>query len=62
MCVACLQYTKDKLNVNEFRSAMREMTIEDKAHGEAVKRLLEMYADKPEELKKRLKELENNRD
>lgn len=58
MCVACLEYTKDKLTVNEFRSALREMTQEDKAHREAVERLFQQYGQQPEELKKQLKALQ----
>lgn len=58
MCLACLEYTKDKLNVNEFAFALREMTQEDPAHFEEVKRLIEALKDQPEELKKRLLALE----
>ncbi len=58
MCIACLEYTKDKLNISEFSFALREMTQEDKAHYEEVARLLKEFANQPEELKKRLEALQ----
>ena len=57
MCVACIEYTKDKLNIGEFTSALREMTMEDKAHAEAVAKILKEFSGQPNELKKRLKAL-----
>ncbi len=29
MCVACIEYTKDKLNLKELKAALREMTMDD---------------------------------
>ena len=61
MCAACIEYTKDKLNINEFSSALREMTQEDNAHAEEVSRLIKQYAGQPDELKKQLRALTQNR-
>ena len=60
MCVACLEYTKGKLNTAEFTAAMREMTEEDKEHGAAVARLLQEFASDPDRLKKELEALSRN--
>ncbi len=57
MCIACLEYNKAKLNLNEFKSALREMTMEDQEHFMEVERLIAHYGDKPEELKKHLEAL-----
>ncbi len=40
MCVACLEFIKDKLTVNEFRSALREMTVDDPNHLSRVNQIL----------------------
>ena len=61
MCIACIEYTKDKLNINEFTSALREMTQEDKQHADDVAKLLKEFASQPEELKKRLKAMAQTR-
>ena len=58
MCIACIEYTKDKLTLNEFSSALREMSLDDKLHAEEVASLIQKYANDPKELKKRLDELE----
>lgn len=57
MCIACLEYTKDKLTLGEFKAAFREMTEDDKAHALEVQRLMDEYASDPEELKKKMREL-----
>jgi rubrerythrin len=57
MCIACLEYTKDKLTLSEFKAAFREMTEKDKAHAQEVQRLLVQYANDPEELKKHMRAL-----
>ncbi len=57
MCVACLEYTKGKLNTAEFAAAMREMSEEDKAHGAEVARLMKEFASDPARLKKELEAL-----
>ena len=57
MCIACIEYTKDKLNVNEFSFALREMTQEDKEHFDEVSRILKDFAAQPDEIKKRIKAL-----
>jgi hypothetical protein len=58
MCVACIEYMKDKLNANEFRSALREMTVEDPEHAVAVAKIMEKYAGQPDEIKKALAALD----
>ncbi len=57
MCIACVEYTKDKLNVNEFAFALREMTQEDQAHFEEVSKILKDFAGQPDEIKKRIEAL-----
>lgn len=57
MCAACIEYTKDKLTVDEFKSALKEMTLESKQHVEAVQKLVRELASKPDQLKKELKNL-----
>lgn len=57
MCIACLEYTKDKLTLGEFKAAFREMTEDDKAHAQEVQRLLEKYAGEPDELKRQMRAL-----
>jgi hypothetical protein len=57
MCVACLEYTKDRLNVNELKGALRETTVNDRAHLEEVERLIREHAGKPDELKEKLRQL-----
>lgn len=54
MCVACIEYIKDKLTEKEFKSALVEMTMEDQAHLNAVNRIFQEKAGKPDELKKAL--------
>ena len=58
MCVACIEYMKDKLTDREFRSALRETTVEDPRHLREVEKIFQENADKPEEIKKKLKDLE----
>lgn len=61
MCAACVEYTKDKLNIKEFSSALGEMAIEDQAHVDKVRQILETYGNKPEELKKEIEKLTSYR-
>ncbi len=61
MCAACIEYTKDRLNADEFRSALREMTVEDQEHARLVEELIRTYAGQPEELKRQLKLLSATR-
>ena len=62
MCAACIEYAKDLLTTKEFQSALREMTIDDQAHAEAVARIMRDYAMKPDEMKRKLKALAEGRD
>ncbi len=57
MCAACVEYIKDKLTEAEFKSALKEITREDKAHATEVEQLVQKHAGKPEELKKQLRDL-----
>ena len=57
MCVACLEYIKNKLNEKEFKSALVEMTMDDKRHLDAVNRAMSEHAGNPEKLKKALEAL-----
>lgn len=61
MCVACIEYTKDRLNISEFKSALREMTMEDQRHLREVERLFREFGDKPDELKQKLRELNHSK-
>jgi hypothetical protein len=57
MCMACVEYAKDKLNADEFISALREMTWDDKKHADEVAALVKALAGQPEALKKELEKL-----
>jgi rubrerythrin len=57
MCIACLEYTKGKLTADEFRFALREMTVEQQEHFRAVEAVLKKFAGQPEEMKKQLEAL-----
>ncbi len=54
MCLACVEYNKGKLNVDEFRFALREMTVEQQEHFRLVNEILEKYSGQPAEIKKHL--------
>jgi len=58
MCVACIEYVKDKLTDREFQSALRETTVEDAQHLREVEKIFQESAGKPDEIKKKLKDLE----
>lgn len=58
MCMACIEYTKDKLTSAEFKSALKEVSREDADHVREVERILQEFANDPERLKKELKYLE----
>jgi hypothetical protein len=57
MCVACIEYIKDRLNIDEYKSALREMTVEDQEHAREVEKLFKDFGAQPDELKKRLRAL-----
>jgi hypothetical protein len=61
MCAACIEYTKDRLTTQEFKSALRETTMEDRRHLAEVERLVREHAGSPEDLKKKLRELNDRR-
>jgi hypothetical protein len=61
MCAACIEYTKDRLTTKEFQSALRETTMENKRHQADVERLIRENGSNPDELKKKLQELEKDR-
>ncbi len=55
MCAACVEYSKEKLTLSEFKTALREASAEDAAHLAQVERLIQQYGDKPDELKRIVK-------
>lgn len=55
MCVACLEFLKDKMTVKEFRMALGETTREDPAHRREVDLKIAESAEDPTELKKALR-------
>jgi hypothetical protein len=57
MCVACVEYIRDRLTTDELKNALRETSAGDLAHREEVDRLIRELAGKPEELRKRLSEI-----
>jgi hypothetical protein len=57
MCIACIEYTKDKLNAAEFTSALREMAWDDQKHADEVSALLKEFAGQPDALKGELAKL-----
>lgn len=57
MCAACIEYTKDTLKLNEFKSALRETTREDAAHLREVEHLIQESGADEQKLKKSLREL-----
>jgi hypothetical protein len=61
MCIACLEYTKDKLTAGEFQSALRETTMDDQRHLQEVQRLMREHSGIADELKKKLTELNDRR-
>ena len=58
MCAACIEYSKLRLTLNEFKSALREAAMDDPNHLAQVEELIKDYADKPEELARLLKPLQ----
>ncbi len=61
MCVACNEYIKDRLTSTEFKSALKEASMDNPTHKEQVEGLIKEYGEQPEELKKLLKPLETNK-
>lgn len=57
MCAACVEYAKEKLTMPEFRSALREASMDNPAHQKQVEQLIEKYAEKPAELRELVKPL-----
>jgi hypothetical protein len=57
VCAACVEYTKDRLTTNEFKSALAETTREDRDHREEVERIIQENSEKPDELKQKIKDL-----
>jgi demethoxyubiquinone hydroxylase (CLK1/Coq7/Cat5 family) len=56
--MACIEYAKDSLNINELRSALKETTMHDEKHLAEVEKLIQKYGSDPKELKKQLALLE----
>ena len=57
MCVACIEYTKDKLNLKELKAALREMTMDDQKHFDDVERIIREHGSDPSVVKKELQKL-----
>lgn len=57
MCIACLEYSKDKLTDKEFRSALRETTENDRRHFEEVERIFREAGNDPDKLKEKIRKL-----
>ncbi len=59
MCIACIEYTKDTLSLNEYKSALFEMTREEQEHYKEIEKLIQQYGHDPKELKKQIEKLLN---
>ena len=57
MCMACVEYMKDKLTLNELKSNLRETTMGDADHQKAVEKIIQENAANPQELKRLLEAL-----
>jgi hypothetical protein len=57
MCAACIEYTKEKLNVNELKSALRETTMDNPKHYTEVDGLIQKHGSNPKELKKEIEKI-----
>ena len=57
MCMACVEYTKDKLTLNELKSNLRETTAGNPDHLRDVNRIIQDNGSNPKELKRLLEEL-----
>ena len=55
MCVACIEFVKQTLNVKEFKSALWEVTRENEAHLTEVERLIQVTGGDPEKLREKLR-------
>ncbi len=55
MCAACVEYTKEKLNLNELKSALKETTQQDPGHLKEVSDLIHQFGNDPKELGKELR-------
>ena len=56
MCVACIEYTKNKMTTNELKSALRETTRSDSGHQAEVEKLIREN-ENPDDLKDKLRKL-----
>lgn len=52
MCAACVEYGKEKLTLDEFKSALKEAAIDAPAHKEKVERLIRDYGNQPDVLRR----------
>jgi hypothetical protein len=57
MCIACIEFIKDRLTLKEFRAALSETTRDDQAHLNEVSELIRQDASNPQELRKSLEKL-----
>ncbi len=54
MCVACIEFLKDKLTLKEFQSALKETTIDDPKHLSEVSQSIRDAGDDLDEVKRKL--------
>lgn len=52
MCAACVEYGKEKLTIDEFKSALKEAAAENPTHKTQVERLIRDYGDQPDVLRR----------
>ena len=59
MCLACLEYIKGNLRLNEFKSALREFAQEQstKDHAEQLQTLIYDHQDSEDSLKQKIKSI-----
>ena len=57
MCVACVEFIKNKLNAKEFKSALREVARNDEAHLTEVEQVLQANPQDQDEARKKIADL-----
>ena len=52
MCAACVEYAKEKLTLDEFKSALNEAAVDAPAHKAQVERLIKDHGSQPDVLRR----------
>ena len=52
MCAACVEYSKEKLTLDEFKSALKEAAVDAPVHQKNVERLIKDYGNQPDVLRR----------